>query len=192
MTEHMNHQPHDEIDLFDLVDDIRDKWYWLLGSLVVGVALAFVYAMTATPVYETEATITEVAPSELLPFNQPALRNTLTLAASIKDTQGQGAGDEPVALTDEAVFELDAESAFASARSVLRSATTRKAFYNLLLSQANDELLALISSPMLTDEQNLANFLKRFSFNDPGKTTRIPILSSSSNLTAVQNLHVMF
>ena len=170
MTEHMNHQPHDdEIDLFDLIDDIRDKWYWLLGSLVVGAALAIAYAMTATPQYQTEATITEAAPSELLPFNQPALRNKLTLAASFKGTQGQGAGDEPVTLTDEAVFELDAESAFASARSVLRSASTRKAFYNFLLSQANDELLALISSPMLTDEQNLANFLKRFSFNDPGK-----------------------
>ncbi len=170
MTENMNHQSHDdEIDLFDLVDDIRDKWYWLVGSLLAGIALAMAYVMTATPEYQTEATITEAAPSELLPFSQAALRNRLTLSASVKGVQNNGVGDEPVSLTDEAVFELDAEAAFSSARSVLRSASTRKAFYNFLLSQPDEELLPLISSQALTEEQNLANFLTRFSFSDPGK-----------------------
>ncbi|HCG79473.1 MAG TPA: hypothetical protein DE015_09735 [Oceanospirillales bacterium] len=170
MTENMNHQSHeDEIDLFDLVDDIRDKWYWLVGSLLAGIALAMAYVMTATPEYQTEATITEAAPLELLPFSQAALRNRLTLSASVKGVQNNGVGDEPVSLTDEAVFELDAEAAFSSARSVLRSASTRKAFYNFLLSQPDEELLPLISSQALTEEQNLANFLTRFSFSDPGK-----------------------
>ena len=169
MTENINHQSHDdEIDLFDLVDDIRDKWYWLVGSLLAGIALALSYVMTATPEYQTEATITEAAPSELLPFSQAALRNRLTLSASVKDVQNNGVEDEPVSLTDEAVFELDAEAAFSSARSVLRSASTRKAFYNFLLSQPDEELLPLISSQALTEEQNLANFLTRFSFSDPG------------------------
>ena len=170
MTENINHQSHDdEIDLFDLVDDIRDKWYWLVGSLLAGIALALSYVMTATPEYQTEATITEAAPSELLPFSQAALRNRLTLSASVKDVQNNGVEDEPVSLTDEAVFELDAEAAFSSARSVLRSASTRKAFYSFLLSQPDEELLPLISSQALTEEQNLANFLTRFSFSDPGK-----------------------
>lgn len=169
MTENINHQSHDdEIDLFDLVDDIRDKWYWLVGSLLAGIALALSYVMTATPEYQTEATITEAAPSELLPFSQAALRNRLTLSASVKDVQNNGVEDEPVSLTDEAVFELDAEAAFSSARSVLRSASTRKAFYSFLLSQPDEELLPLISSQALTEEQNLANFLTRFSFSDPG------------------------
>jgi chain length determinant protein (polysaccharide antigen chain regulator) len=170
MTENVNHQSHeDEIDLFDLVDDIRDKWYWLVGSLLAGIALAVAYVMTATPEYQTEATITEAAPSELLPFNQPALRNKLTLAVSAKDTKSQSDDDEPVTLTEEAVFELDSQAAFASARSVLRAASTRKAFYNFILSQPNEKLVPLISSPVLTDEQNLAGFLRRFSFSDPGK-----------------------
>ena len=40
MTEKVIESRHDdEIDLFDLVDDIRDKWYWLVGWLVVGLSL---------------------------------------------------------------------------------------------------------------------------------------------------------
>ncbi len=200
MTENMNHQSHeDEIDLFDLVDDIRDKWYWLVGSLLAGIALALAYVMTATPEYQTEATITEAAPSELLPFSQAALRNRLTLSASANHGENNGAGDEPVSLTDEAVFELDPETAFASARSVLRSASTRKAFYNFLLSQQSDELVPLISAPALTEEQNLANFLKQFSFSDPGKgdsdtylTIRFKLDSSAELARDVLNGYVAY
>ena len=34
----------DEIDLFDLIDDIKDKWYWLVGTVLVTVVLAGLYA----------------------------------------------------------------------------------------------------------------------------------------------------
>ena len=170
MTENMNHQSHeDEIDLFDLVDDIRDKWYWLVGSLLAGVALALAYVMIATPEYKAEAILTETSPSELLPFNQPALRNKLTLAPGAADEKGSGSLEaEPVSLIDEVVFELDGERAFGGARSMLRSASTRKAFYNSLLRAESSELRGLILSPVLTEEQNLAEFLNRFSFGDPG------------------------
>jgi len=163
----VSQNPHheDEIDLFDLVDDVRDKWYWLVGSVLVGMVFAIAYAVIATPVYETEATIMEVAPSELLAFNQPALRNTLKLAGVSKTADKEGS-DGAVLLIDEPVFELDSESAFAGARSAIRSASTRKAFYGQILESDDPELIDLVSSVDLTDEQNLANFLKRFSFTD--------------------------
>jgi len=163
----VSQNPHheDEIDLFDLVDDVRDKWYWLVGSVLVGMVFAIAYAVIATPVYETEATIMEVAPSELLAFNQPALRNTLKLAGVSKTADKEG-NDGAVLLIDEPVFELDSESAFAGARSAIRSASTRKAFYGQILESDDPELIDLVSSVDLTDEQNLANFLKRFSFTD--------------------------
>jgi len=165
----VSQNPHheDEIDLFDLVDDVRDKWYWLVGSVLIGMVFAIAYAVTATPVYETEATIIEVPPSELLAFNQPALRTTLKLVNVSSDSDNK-AENEPVFLSDEAVFELDPEGAFAGARSVIRSASTRKAFYGQLLESDDPELVGLMSSDGLTEEQNLSNFLKRFKFRESG------------------------
>ncbi|TNC86641.1 MAG: hypothetical protein CSH37_03455 [Thalassolituus sp.] len=151
----------DDIDIFDLVDDIKDKWYWMLGTMVAVVLLAFVYAFTATPEFKTDAIITDVSPSELLPFNQPVLMSTLALSSSAGED-----GDSPVIMTDTAVFELDTESAFLGARSVLRSASVRRSFYLKLLNESDDRLKSLVSSPNLTEEQNLSGFLARFSFED--------------------------
>ena len=151
----------DDIDIFDLVDDIKDKWYWMLGTMVAGVLLAFVYAFTATPEFKTDAIITDVSPSELLPFNQPVLMSTLALSASTGSDS-----DSPVIMSDAAVFELDPESAFLGARSVLRSASVRRSFYLKLLGDSDDRLKSLVSSPNLTEEQNLSDFLARFSFED--------------------------
>lgn len=153
----------DDIDIFDLVDDIKDKWYWMLGTMVAGVLLACVYAFTATPEFKTDAIITDVSPSELLPFNQPVLMSTLALSAT---AGGDSKTGSPVIMTDAAVFELDPESAFLGARSVLRSASVRRSFYLKLLGESDDRLKPLVSSPNLTEEQNLSGFLARFSFED--------------------------
>lgn len=75
----------DEVDLFDLLDDLQDKWYWALGAFLITLVLAVVYAFVATPVYQTEAIITDVPPSKLLAFNQPALRSTLSLTGAVQD-----------------------------------------------------------------------------------------------------------
>jgi len=152
----------DEIDLFDLVDDIVDKWYWLVGALVVGVVLAALYAFIATPVYRTQAILTEVSPSELLPFNQPALQTRIKLQSSSDSSNGS-----VVEIVDEAVFQLATADAFKGARSVVRSVSARKAFYQELLSVADDGVISIIYSDRYTDEQNLARFLDQFSFQDP-------------------------
>ena len=48
------YKAEDEIDLFDLIDDIKSKWYWLVGTAFVGVVVAVLYALLATPTYRTE------------------------------------------------------------------------------------------------------------------------------------------
>jgi len=114
----------DEIDLFDLVDDVVDKWYWLVGTLFLGVVLAALYAFTAVPVFKTQAVITKSSPSDLLPFSQPALQTSIKLVRSEDNKSGA-----EVQISDEAVFEISNITAFSGARAVLRSVASRRAFY---------------------------------------------------------------
>lgn len=160
MTEKVIESRHDdEIDLFDLVDDIREKWYWLVGCLVVGSILATVYAYTATPLYRTELILRDAPESDLLTFNQPALRTTLKL------TSARGGNDKgsPVELRGEPVFALNSNAAFMGVRSVVRSVKARKSFYQEILNSENFEIKALLYNDELTEDQNLARFLELFS-----------------------------
>lgn len=165
MTEDViQHRQEDEIDLFDLVDDIRDKWYWLVGCLVIGSLLAAAYAFTASPLYRTELVLRDAPASDLLTFAQPALRTTLQLASAEK----QGS---PVELSNKSVFELSSHEAFMGVRAVVRSVTARKAFYQTILHSDDEALESFLYNFDLTDEQNLSNFLKLFSFSDSNSKT---------------------
>jgi len=157
----------DEIDLFDLIDDIREKWYWLVGCLVVGSILATVYAYTASPLYRTELILRDAPESDLLTFNQPSLRTTLKLTSA----RGQDDKGSPVELSGEPVFALDSNTAFMGVRSVVRSATARKSFYQEILNSESSEIKALLYNDELTEEQNLAGFLGLFSFSDSNSKT---------------------
>tara|TARA_B110000008_G_scaffold239064_1_gene245616 strand:- start:398 stop:1555 length:1158 start_codon:yes stop_codon:yes gene_type:complete len=157
----------DEIDLFDLVDDIRDKWYWLVGWLVVGSILATVYAFTVSPLYRTELILRDAPESDLLTFNQPSLRTTLKLTSA----RGQTDKGSPVELSGEPVFALDSNTAFMGVRAVVRSATARKSFYQEILNSENSKIKALLYNDELTEEQNLAGFLGLFTFSDSNSKT---------------------
>jgi chain length determinant protein (polysaccharide antigen chain regulator) len=157
----------DEIDLFDLVDDIREKWYLVLGYFFVGVVLAVVYALNASPLYKAELVLREASVSDLLTFNQPGLRTTLQLASSDKkDEEGN-----PVELSNKPVFALDSDEAFMGVRAVVRSATARKAFYQEILNSDNPKVKELLYNDELTEEQNFAKFLELFSFADSNSKT---------------------
>lgn len=168
MTEDViKHRQEDEIDLFDLIDDIRDKWYWLVGCLIVGSLLATAYAYTASPLYRTELVLRDAPASDLLTFAQPALRTTLQLASSDKKDEF----GNPVELSNTPVFQLNSEQAFMGVRTVVRSASARKVFYQKILSSGDDQIKDLLYNPGLTEEQNFANFLKIFSFSDSNSKT---------------------
>lgn len=132
---------NDEIDLFDLIDDIKDKWYWLIGTVVLSLCLAFAYLYKVTPVYQTEVVYKEVSDADLLPVNQPRLQG---------------------------VFSLSNEKAFKEVRALARSGNTKRAFYNQLLAEKDDALLALIYNEQLTIEQNFSRFSSLFAYVDSG------------------------
>jgi len=192
---------NDEIDLFDLVDDVRDKWHWLVGFTAFGVIVAFAYALLATPVYRTEAVIKDAPGSDLVAFTQPALRTTLTLEArkdSGKKSDEESEEDGP-ALSAEPVFELDSEDAFLGARAILKSASTRKSFYQSLLKREDSILRFHIYNEALTEEQNLADFLKRFGFSDPGAKEKLDVflnitfeLNNAQLATDILNEYLVF
>ncbi|WP_419813526.1 Wzz/FepE/Etk N-terminal domain-containing protein [Bacterioplanoides sp.] len=135
---------NNEIDLFDLIDDLKDKWYWIAGTVALTVALALVYAFIATPVYKTELVVKEADDVAFLEVNQPALKNVL--------------GNN---------F-LTANKTFKSIRASFLSASVISDFYSLLQQEGNKALMQLIYNDQLSQEQNLKLFVERFSHSDPG------------------------
>ncbi|WP_430462906.1 Wzz/FepE/Etk N-terminal domain-containing protein [Thalassolituus sp. LLYu03] len=139
--------PADEIDLFDLVDDIKDKWYWLAGTVVSALLLAVAYALLATPVFQTEVVLKQVSDADLLQLNQPRLREVFGVAAD-KDL-------------------VTPEKAFKEVRAKALSVSSMRGFYEKLLESDNQDLKAMIFNPQITHEQNFARFTGRFSHSDP-------------------------
>lgn len=128
----------DEIDLFDLVDDIKEQWRWLLGTGIACVLAALCYAYLATPVYQAELVYKPVNDTELLQLNQPRLKEVLGVA---KDSQY-----------------MSAENAFRDVRAQALSGTVLAEFYAKLLSEDNAELKQLIHRDRLSTEQNINRF----------------------------------
>lgn len=136
---------NDEIDLFDLIDDLKDKWYWIAGTVVLAIALVLSYVFAATPVYKTELVVKEADDVAFLEVNQPAFNEVL--------------GDD---------F-LNANKAFKSIRVSFLSATVISDFYSLLQQEDNKTLMQLIYNEQLSQEQNFKVFVERFSHSDSGK-----------------------
>lgn len=134
---------NDEIDLFDLIDDLKDKWYWIAGTVALVVVLAAAYAFRAVPVYKTELVVKEADDVAFLEVNQPALEEVL--------------GND---------F-LTASKAFKSIRASFLSASVISDFYSLLQQEEDARLINLIYDDQLTQEQNLKLFVERFSHVDP-------------------------
>lgn len=136
----VNTNHDDEIDLFDLIDHIREKWYWLIGCILVSFVLAFSYVSTVTPVYQTEIIFRPALDEGLLEFKQPLL---------------------------ESVFSLSGEGAYQQVKNIAQSATAKRDFYLSLVGQKKYQ--AELFSSELTQEQNIAEFAKHFVFSGPGK-----------------------
>lgn len=145
----MEQQYSDEIDLFELFDDIKDKWYWLVGTGFVCVLLALSYALLAKPVYQTEVMFKPVTETELLPLNQSRLKEVFGIAV---------ASDKEY---------ITPTKAFKEFRIKALSSNTLREFYNDLVEEGNEELLELVYNSEITPEQNTIKFAQRLSHVDP-------------------------
>ena len=129
----------DEIDLFDLIDDIWDHKYWVLVGIVFTLMLAGLYLFKATPVYEAEAKVKSATANDLIEFSRPQLED---------------------------IYSIDVAGAFAFAKSALLSTGYRKEFYEIKLDEIKsipnsyDESLSL--------EQNFSGFSNNFSIKTSG------------------------
>lgn len=153
-----NQRYDDEIDLFDLVDDIWSNKRWVLMGLVGTVILAALYLFKAVPVYKTEAKVKPANASDLLEFDRPQLLGGYEIAAATKDVEARLAP---------AIFEMDVKSAFAESKSALLSSGYRKDFYEMNL----DKIKAVpdLYNEGISMEQNFTKFSELFSVKTSGK-----------------------
>ncbi|MFY9179079.1 MAG: Wzz/FepE/Etk N-terminal domain-containing protein [Venatoribacter sp.] len=144
---------NDEIDLFDLIDDIKSQWKWLIGTSVIFTLVAFTYALLAKPVYQAELVLKPTTETHLLQLNQTRLKEVLDLVS--KDEK------EP------AREYITVDKAFADARARVLSASSMRDFYQKLLQENNPKILELLFDPDISEEQNQTKFYERFSRVDP-------------------------
>jgi chain length determinant protein (polysaccharide antigen chain regulator) len=161
INEHLTGQQRtnndDEIDLFDLIDDIWSHKRWVFIGLFATLILAGLYVFKVTPVYQAEAKVKSATANDLIEFSRPQLQGGYELA--------EDSDDEFQKFTSP-IFEMTVNSAFSSATAALLSTRYRKEFYVLKL----DEIKSLPNSydEKLTLEQNFSNFSKQFSIKTAG------------------------
>ncbi|MFT7410061.1 MAG: chain length determinant protein (polysaccharide antigen chain regulator) [Oleispira sp.] len=147
----------DEIDLFDLIDDIWNQKSWVFAGLLVTIILAGLYVFKVTPVYQAEAKVKWATVNDLIEFARPQLQGGDDV---LKE------GGDAVQKSPQPIFEMTVESAFSSATAALLSTGYRKAFYELKL----DDIKAIPDAynEGLTLEQNFSHFSEQFSVKTSG------------------------
>jgi len=129
----------DEIDLFDLVDDVWSHKRWVFLGLFITVILAGLYLFKSVPIYQAEATVKSATANDLIEFSRPQLAG---------------------------IYSLNVSAAFASAQSALLSTGYRKEFYELKLDEIKEIPGAYNNN--LTLDQNFSAFNKNFSVKASG------------------------
>ena len=139
MIEKVAYSNEDEIDLFDLIDDIWSHKRWVFLGLFATVVLAGLYLFKATSVYQTEAKIKSATANDLIEFSRPQLAE---------------------------IYTLDVGQAFSSARAALLSTGYRKEFYVLNLDKI--KAIPDSYNEKLTLEQNFSEFNNQFAIKTSG------------------------
>ncbi|MEH6451116.1 MAG: Wzz/FepE/Etk N-terminal domain-containing protein [Oleispira sp.] len=142
----------DEIDLFDLIDDIWDHKGWVFIGMCFTLLLAGLYLFKATPVYQAEAKVKSATANDLIEFSRPQLVG---------------------------IYSLDVAGAFASAKSALLSTGYRKEFYELKLDQI--KTIPNSYNEGLSLEQNFSGFSGLFSIASSSNKTEEPHVKLSLN-----------
>jgi chain length determinant protein (polysaccharide antigen chain regulator) len=180
INEHLTAQQRtnndDEIDLFDLIDDIWSHKRWVFIGLFATLMLAGLYVFKATPVFQAEAKVKSATANDLIEFSRPQLQGGYEVA--------EDSDDEFQKFTS-SIFEMTVNSAFSSATAALLSTRYRKEFYELNL----DEIKSLPNSydERLTLEQNFSNFSKQFAIKTAGVKDSEPYVQLSLTSTDAES-----
>jgi chain length determinant protein (polysaccharide antigen chain regulator) len=180
INEHLTAQQRtnndDEIDLFDLIDDIWSRKRWVFIGLFATLILAGLYVFKASPVYQAEAKVKSATANDIIEFSRPQLQGGYEVA--------EDSDDEFQKFTS-SIFEMTVNSAFSSATAALLSTRYRKEFYELNL----DEIKSLPNSydERLTLEQNFSNFSKQFAIKTAGVKDSEPYVQLSLTSTDAES-----
>jgi len=148
----------DEIDLFDLIDDIWSHKRWVFIGLFATLILAGLYLFKATPIYQSETKIKSATANDLIEFSRPQLQGGYEVSNNDKDTFNK---------VSPPIFEMSVESSFSSATAALLSTGYRKDFYELKLTEI--KTIPDAYNENLTLEQNFSKFSEQFSLKTSGK-----------------------
>lgn len=130
----------DEIDLFDLVDDIRDNFKWVGIGAIFTICLAVAFLFISKPVYQSEAVIKPANTKYLVELLSPQVKQ---------------------------VYDVDEDKIFNLATSALTASDYQKAFYKSKLVELKQ--MEGFYNEVLSEEQNFLKFSERFGFKSSGK-----------------------
>jgi len=123
----------DEIDLFDLFDDLMANKIWVVLGLIGSLMMAGAYTLKSTPVYRTQAVVKSASENDLVQLNLPQIKT---------------------------IYSKTVEEAFSDAKGAILSKEVRRSFFDVnidrLISTPN------IYNPNISESQNFANFDKLF------------------------------
>ncbi len=123
----------DEIDLFDLFDDIMENKIWVILGFVGCLLLAGAYLFVATPTYKTQAVIKNASENDLVQLNLPQLQK---------------------------IYSKTVDEAFNDAKGALLSKEMRRSFFEQNLERIKG--IPNLYNPQISESQNFANFDKLF------------------------------
>lgn len=152
----------DEIDLFELLEDVKNKWRWVVASFVACTAVAVIYALLAQPVYQAELVFRPSTNTDLYELNRPQLKELL---GQIEEKVNPATGEPIKIYTD---F-IDSAIAYEQFRARVMSSSSLRDFYKQLLQENISEVNSFLVRENLDEEQNTLKFFELFSLEDPKK-----------------------
>lgn len=168
MTEQQVQHVNDEIDLFDLIDDIKSQWRWVVVVMFLAVAMGVAYAFLATPKFKAKAELVASSSQGLVIVN--LAKSQVAKASELNDYNDSQSDDSHPSRSQNKNTDnsnpanlLKGDELFESFTSSLSSDTQKIIFYNKLLENKNSKLYALIYDENLEKEDNIDLFLERFS-----------------------------
>ncbi len=130
----------DEIDLFDLLDDIVKNKVWLLVGVLCTLCLAAIYLVTTKPIYEVGVVLKPAAEKDLLELNAPQLNG---------------------------IYSIDVDGAYGGVKRHLSSRDVRQGFY--LENYERISSVEGLFKIDLSKEQNFSRFDSFFKVSVSGK-----------------------
>lgn len=135
----------DEINLFDLVNDLNLQKRWFFGPFTVCLVLGLLYVSLVKPVYQVKSVIKGATEGDLIELNAPQLTGGQT-EQNIEGEELKGK-----------IFSMSVEAAYTQAKQALLSREYRRKFYQSKLEEIKgygfyDESLTLAQNFNSFDE----------------------------------------